>query len=1561
MTIDDENLVSLLQSRSPASMDEVIDEYLKNEGSIIVSPDTCVLLHMVRKRGGDEKFPQLEHLHLWEKEACALEKLIESGNIIWVIPEQVVIEFARNSETERRFCEFKRLLVGDKRYLDEKGSDERYNGFCQKIDEVGRLIKKNRKAIIKAAFVLKYDNREPIYSAWKNVREDEFPNEKGQQMKDSVILQHLLKFQEKLDNQNLRAKLYFWTFDNLGSNSSKKRFPLEASTDEEIEHEKSRPEKLQSYVDIIWSVNERSIFGGDEPMTLRITANDIEKWSDEIDTRHLLPILVRRLINETLGTGGAIIKDFPGYANTKKPGFDGQLISNIATPHIPSGKSVWEMGIGKNITAKATADFNKRKGTAKNDETYVFVSSRNWTQKAEWLTKKQNENPGWQDIRVLDADDLEQWLETCPCTAIWLARQLGKPIDHLEDVNKFLENWLDATSPSFPKEILLNNRDVAKKRIAKIATSAGANICVIADAKEEATAFVCAALSEAELVDRPAVILKSEEAVIEIKNWQDDDIPKVLITESKEISRKIPSNILNKNVVITAGVREDFANYNDGSASSIVRLARVLDFDAIFERHEDARTHYKQTGGSLSALHRRHNKNLARRDPIWHEYLLEQGFIWLALIGRWDETYDADKEFLKEVIEPESYDQWCFSLNRLSRIEDAPLEMTSGDRRGYRLFSRLDAFLSIAQIIQGDHINRFLSKSAEVLSEPDPNDKLGENTRYYLRERRKYSDFIRKGIVEGLIILNLKKGTLGCGDITNKITAFYDKIFAHDRAWISLNDVLPMLAEASPDDFLTQLKKALNEKPYEIQCLFEPILGLIGDDYRHPPLLWALEVLAWDADRLKEISMLFCRLQAKFESSVKDNFINRPSNSLNDIFCSWKPQTSANIKQRLKVLNDSYKEYPHETIQLAKALACDENRMGNYIATPVWRDDALNVSKVTLEERNQTIDCAIDLLKKYLKNDKSPLKERLDIATYAIGEFSWWGKEYTEQFIEIIVQMLEESDLPSEEEAVSKLQKRLRRYLSFPGTCEVEGLDMLSIIRRLLDATEFDDPIIQNTHWFSSWPELEENIEDFDDREEHIETKRTQAIEDIFGRSNIGGIIDLTLRVEDGIAVSDTLYNNLISKDRFPLRDYLIQLLKTDIESHKVHDHLSHIFGRIRGYKPVPDAMSTDKVIKLIESIIEELDQVNGIPNWEDKKIALYHAIRIDDKQGRDYIDNLPDTIQQKYFSRYRIRRGWEMRPKEDTDPLPEENEWIAQKYLEYKRPRLGWQVFRVRKYIPFDSQLELLDAMAIEGRDEGGGDDAFPAGWYIQDFLDEAYNENLDDETKIRVARMEYKFYPHLRTGRKDDRISFIDWWIGKDPAFYIQLHKDVYKTDDGDDDAPKDLDEYNKQTKAEFSWRILWGLNLGAKNFPWIKDEGEIDEDLFMQWIKEVKKLAKEVHRSRIIERSIGQGMGHIVPKEGVKPEESICKILREIESEVIFENFAMGRYNSRGVLTNDKDNRGYTTAGLAEEYEKASHELEYRYPFVAKLMKHMALRYRAQVEEDKAMHERNDLDWR
>lgn len=40
----------------------------------------------------------------------------------------------------------------------------------------------------------------------------------------------------------------------------------------------------------------------------------------------------------------------------------------------------------------------------------MFVSSRNWPKKNQWVEKRKAEGH-WKDVKALDASDLEQWLE----------------------------------------------------------------------------------------------------------------------------------------------------------------------------------------------------------------------------------------------------------------------------------------------------------------------------------------------------------------------------------------------------------------------------------------------------------------------------------------------------------------------------------------------------------------------------------------------------------------------------------------------------------------------------------------------------------------------------------------------------------------------------------------------------------------------------------------------------------------------------------------------------------------------------------------------------------------------------------------------------------------------------------------------------------------------------------------------------------------------------------------------------------------------------------------------
>ena len=94
------------------------------------------------------------------------------------------------------------------------------------------------------------------------------------------------------------------------------------------------------------------------PAFLQIKARQISDWAaGNISARQQLPVLLRRLIHST-GRGLQRV-DFPGYDNAERPGWDGWVEADVATPWIPDGKSGWELGTGQTPKTKADRDYFK--------------------------------------------------------------------------------------------------------------------------------------------------------------------------------------------------------------------------------------------------------------------------------------------------------------------------------------------------------------------------------------------------------------------------------------------------------------------------------------------------------------------------------------------------------------------------------------------------------------------------------------------------------------------------------------------------------------------------------------------------------------------------------------------------------------------------------------------------------------------------------------------------------------------------------------------------------------------------------------------------------------------------------------------------------------------------------------------------------------------------------------------------------------------------------------------------------------------------------------------------
>ena len=97
----------------------------------------------------------------------------------------------------------------------------------------------------------------------------------------------------------------------------------------------------------------------------------------------------------------------------------------------PPGKSFWEFGVNKDPQAKAEKDYAaRRQVSARRRAGGRDVRLRDAPQLAGQGGVAQRRRTPWKEwkaVRVLDASDLEQWLEESIPAQIWLAEKLGMP------------------------------------------------------------------------------------------------------------------------------------------------------------------------------------------------------------------------------------------------------------------------------------------------------------------------------------------------------------------------------------------------------------------------------------------------------------------------------------------------------------------------------------------------------------------------------------------------------------------------------------------------------------------------------------------------------------------------------------------------------------------------------------------------------------------------------------------------------------------------------------------------------------------------------------------------------------------------------------------------------------------------------------------------------------------------------------------------------------------------------------------------------------------------------
>ena len=1058
------------------------------------------------------------------------------------------------------------------------------------------------------------------------------------------------------------------------------KYPLEdlmemqARYDAALAKQKKKPSNTKSFV----------------PPFLEIKANDIEGWvSHNILARSRLAVFLRTLVHST---GSGLTKvDFPGNDDAERHGWDGFVEASEGTPWVVAGRSGWEFGTNVDPKAKADGDFEKSvKAFDKQNRaltSFVFVTPRRWEGKNAWVAAKKATGL-WKDVRAYDASDLEQWLEQSLPAQAWFANERHIPAQHVRSLDKCWADWASVSAPPLTGS-LFNSAIEATKRtmLSRLSKPPEGPILIAADSTEEALAFLAQLLSE-----------RGGE---ELASYRDRilvfDKPGVLPRLAAGTQTFIP-------VVFTREVERELAAYATSMHSIAIypRNAVTTEPDIVLEpanyetfnkaleemgkdRDETSRL-ANASGRSLTVLRRQLSTVPAVQKPEWAvDRQTAASLVPFLFVGAWNSQNETDKLGLSLLAGSRSYDELEKDCQSLAQLNDAPI-WSVGTYRG--VISKIDLLYAIAGAVTSADLQHYFSLARMVLGEDDPALDLDEDQRWATSihgKTREFSIAFREGISETLVLLavhggNLFKNRLGVDAEIQAVGVVRDLLTPLTTRILEANDRdLPTYAEAAPDEFLSILERDLRtEKPTVLGLLRPAGAGMFGRPSR-TGLLWALEGLSWSPDTLPRAVFILARLA---QVEISDNWINKPTHSLESIFRAWMPQTAASHEARVDLMKKLAEKFPAVAWKICVSQFGNHHQVGEYSHKPRWRTDGSGFGE-PFQTRKPVIDFMLEMVDMALAwKDHSlgmlcDLVERLHVLTDADQARVWalveaWAKSAASDAEKAV--MREKIRVTTlSRRAAMRAKKEEAKSLATAGKVAYAALEPSDLLNK--------HAWLFRNGWVDESADEIEDIEksDFDKREEQIKSLRTKALREIWNKHGVAGLVDLSERGKASWVIGVLAASVVLSEHEL---QELLRLALAPILAglEHVQSHKNLIAGALRATE---DDDKREATIRAITAGQSEEYTVRVL------SLAPYR------KCTWKLVDALGEASQAKYWSE--VAPDWI----HDSDP---ENSESVERLLRAGRPRAAFWCIRFEPdKLDVEVLFRLLSEMAQGGNDQSG------------------------------------------------------------------------------------------------------------------------------------------------------------------------------------------------------------------------------------------------------------------
>jgi transcriptional regulator with XRE-family HTH domain len=1293
-----------------------------------------------------------------------------------------------------------------------------------------------------------------------------------------------------------------------------------------ITKDEASTETIRKLEDILGSLLSDTSTEGDPPSGAQYrrqashalaNATDLSNWANRRDAQETLPQLIRRLILVTIEAVDSI--SFRANEGIQFGGFDGHVRVSTGSAFVPPGESIWELGTSRDVRAKSEQDYRKRTEEVpygvRAHTTFVFVTPRRWSQKEAWASERKKEGE-WANVKVLDADDLETWLELAPSVHAWISTRIGVLPEGVIDLESWFESWRLATQPPITPDLLMAGRDREAKELGTWLKNPESPVSISSESRSESIAFVASVLGTLPDTEREeslarTVVIESESAWRRLISTRGT----LILIPTIDVSDLIGAAGRSRHAVIIPLAEGDA----EGEAQVALPPLDRFKFASVLEKEAIVQDRAYVLAGvarrSLTSYRRQLALAPAYQRPAWARPDAARRMLPAALIGGWDARQVGDRAAV-ETLGRRSYDEQARTFELHANGPDPALR-----KRGslWYLVSPIDAWSLLGRYLEERDLKDFESVALAVFTEPHPKFDLPADQRWMADvygKRSQYSELIRHSLSSGLAaaaIVAQNEGKLkkDFSEQSSLVLSSVHKIVRDTlraansdwRIWATIAHLLGEFAEASPEEFLRAVEFGIATDSKPIVSLFTDDGDPIFSSSPHTGLLWALERLAWSKDHFARVVTVLASLTQKDPGG---RLANRPRASLEAIFRPWLPQTSAPLKQRFTVLDGLLSSHPDIAWHLLMTSLPELHAVGHYSARPKWRNwDADASDRVSGIEYEAAIAGSVERLLDLAGADGkrwAPLIQRLPHLRLR-------------QYQQVVSRLsgLDSAAIAATDQrqiwaALRELISQHRRFPDADWTLSEEFLAPLDQLRRKLEPSN----LIESNSWLFSWdahlPDAEAKPDDHSESQKELDAARVRAVLAI----NQAGGLEEILKLSRTVAQPDFV-GSAASRAGLYLGEE-DQIIARYIES---EDKAENYFARAFIY----DRQIANGANWLFE-------RVRSIPNLTAAQKAALLTLLSEEEETWKRVESLGEEVEREYWSRIGFIR-------KDTDLST-----ALEKLLTFGKVSAAISIMGMHSYHQtieprfVISALERLMNGEVDIQEISGN-----FGHNVVLLLDQVSKNSEVD--RMSIARLEWGLYPLIEHQRHEPLVLFEA--LAEDPAFFVELVTLAYKSEDAADDSVLDADKQHLASRA-FSLLHDW------RQIPGKRPEGTIDEIELMAWVNEARKRLRSVNRLAIGDQQIGTVLSAApYEQDGTWPAVAVRKVIESAGSEDLETGFIVGKYNSRGVVTRPVHGGGSEERAIAEKYASLAAAVADTAPRTSSMLRRMAEDYKAEARRE------------